>query len=115
MSPSEIAGKWFEAFNRQSIDDLLKLYDEAAEHFSPRLLKNQPATKGLIKGHAAMRDWWQGSFDRMPSLRYKPTQIKEDNDIVYLTYTRSVDGEADQLVNEYLQIKNAKIIFSKVM
>lgn len=115
MSPTEIANKWFEAFNRQSIDDLLKLYDEAAEHFSPRLLKNQPETKGLIKGHAAMRDWWQGSFDRMPSLRYQPTQIKEENNIVYLTYTRRVDGEADLQVNEYLETKNGKIVFSKVM
>lgn len=115
MSPTQIANNWFASFNKQNVDRLLSLYDENAEHFSPRLLKNHPETNGLIKGKAAMREWWQGAFDRMPSLRYHPIEIREENDIVFLRYKRTVDGENDLVVNEYLQIKDGRIVFSKVI
>jgi ketosteroid isomerase-like protein len=115
MSAIVIAANWFAAFNKQNVDDLLSLYDDKAEHFSPRLMKNYPETKGLIKGKSAMRDWWQGAFDKMPSLRYHPIEIREENDIVFLEYKRTVDGEEDQIVKEYLQIKAGKIIFSNVL
>ncbi len=115
MSPTQIATNWFAAFNKQSVDDLLSLYDDNAEHFSPRLLKNHPETKGLIKGKSAMRDWWQGAFDKMPSLRYHPIEIREENDMVFLEYKRTVDEEPEQVVKEYLQVKDGKIVFSKVL
>jgi hypothetical protein len=115
MSPTQIATNWFAAFNTQNIEDLLSLYDDNAEHFSPRLLKNHPETKGMIKGKTVMRDWWQGAFDKMPSLRYHPIEIREENDIVFLEYKRTVDGEAEQIVKEYLQINDGKIVFSKVL
>ncbi len=115
MSPTEIANNWFSAFNNQNVDVLLSLYDENAEHFSPRLLKNHPETKGLIKGKVAMRDWWQGAFDKMPSLRYTPIEIREEGDTVYLKYKRTVDGEAEVIVNEVLKISSRVIVFSKVV
>lgn len=110
-----IAEKWFAAFNIQSIEDLLSLYSENAEHFSPRLQKNYPETNGLIKGKAAMRDWWQSSFDKMPSLKYECINLRVENDIVFMKYNRRVDGEVDVLVDEILQIKDNQIIFSKVI
>lgn len=110
-----IAEKWFAAFNIQSIEDLLSLYSDNAEHFSPRLQKNQPETNGLIKGKAAMRNWWQSSFDKMPSLKYECINLRVENDIVFMKYNRRVDGEVDVLVDEILQIKDNQIIFSKVI
>ena len=115
MSPTQIANQWFAAFNNQNTNDLLSLYDKDAEHFSPRLLKNHPETKGLIKGKIAMREWWQSAFDKMPSLRYHPLEIREENDIVYLKYKRTVDGEEEQIINEFLKISSGLIIFSKVL
>ncbi len=115
MSQIQIAEKWFGAFNQQKIEDLLSLYDDNAEHFSPRLLKNYPDTKGLIKGKAAMRNWWQSAFDKMPSLRYHPIYIREEKDKIHLEYLRTVDNESDVMVKEYLQIANGKIVFSKVV
>ena len=110
-----IAEKWFAAFNIQSIEDLLSLYSDNAEHFSPRLQKNHPETNGLIKGKAAMREWWQSSFDKMPSLKYYCINLKVENELVFMQYNRRVDGEVDVRVNEMLQIKDNKIIFSKVI
>ena len=62
-----------------------------------------------------MREWWQGAFDKMPTLRYHPIEIREENDIVFLEYKRTVDGEDNQIIKEYLQVKGGKIVFSKVL
>lgn len=110
-----LAHRWFDAFNAHSIQKLLELYSDDAQHFSPRLLKMHPETNGLIKGKAAMHDWWQSAFERMPTLQYKIVELKEENDRVYMTYIRSVEGESDLTVYEMLQIENGKIVFSKVL
>ncbi len=115
MTQLEIANKWFEAFNAQNIEMLLSLYDDNAEHFSPRLLKNNPDTKGIIKGKTEMNKWWQGAFNKMPSLRYYPLEISEEGDKVLLKYNRCVETDEDQIINESLQIKNELIVFSKVI
>jgi hypothetical protein len=51
----QIALKWFEAFNEHDLEKLLALYDEKAEHYSPKLKIKQPDTKGLIIGKPALR------------------------------------------------------------
>jgi ketosteroid isomerase-like protein len=40
MTPEKlqsIAFKWFETFNNKELEKLLSLYDDDAEHFSPKL------------------------------------------------------------------------------
>jgi hypothetical protein len=50
-----IANKWFAAFNEQQLENLLSLYHDNAEHYSPKLKARHPETNGFIKGKAAMR------------------------------------------------------------
>jgi ketosteroid isomerase-like protein len=57
-----IAHTWFEAFNAHNLEKLLSLYDEDAEHFSPKLKMRHPETKGLVTGKEALRNWWRDSF-----------------------------------------------------
>lgn len=110
----EIAEKWFAAFNEKNIDDLLALYDDKAEHFSPKLKVRQPETQGLIKGKKQLYDWWKDAFDRLPTLSYKPNYFIADNDKIFMEYVRSVTGEPDMVVGEVLFFKNGKIVASKV-
>lgn len=109
-----IAMKWFDAFNSKNLDKLLDLYDDEAQHFSPKLKIRQPETKGLIIGKEAMRVWWKEAFDRLPTLHYKVTSLTANTDRVFMEYIRQVEGEDDILVAEVLEIKDDKIIFSRV-
>ena len=43
-----IAYKWFDAFNKKDIDQLLSLYDDNAEHFSPKLKIRKPETRTFL-------------------------------------------------------------------
>ena len=109
-----IAHRWFDAFNAHNLEQLLALYDDNAEHFSPKLKIRHPETNGLVTGKNALRSWWQDAFDRLPSLQYKVTSLTSNSDRVFMEYIRTVDGENDLLVAEVLDIKENKIIASRV-
>lgn len=109
-----IAEKWFEAFNRHQLEDLLSLYSEDAEHYSPKLKVRQPETNGLIKGKDQLRAWWSDSFENLPSLRYYPNFIIQEGNKIFMEYLRKVDGQEDLVVGELLMIESGKIVASKV-
>lgn len=111
---TSIAFKWFEAFNNHNLEQLLSLYDEAAEHFSPKLQIRKPETNGLIVGKEALRDWWQDAFDRLPTLHYQVKTLTSNADRVFMEYLRKVDNESEFMVAEVLDIKDGKIIASRV-
>ena len=114
LNNKQIATKWFEAFNEHHLENLLSLYDDNAQHFSPKLKIRKPETQGLIKGKTALREWWQDAFDRLPSLQYEVIKLTADEEQVFMEYIRYVEGEEDLSVGEVLQISNGLIVFSRV-
>ena len=111
---NEIAQRWFAAFNNKDLKSLLSLYDDNAEHFSPKLKMRHPETKGLIKGQKAMQSWWQDAFNRLPSLRYTIVRLTPHDNRVFMEYIRHVNGEDDLYVGEMLEIQNGLIVKSSV-
>lgn len=109
-----IAFRWVDAFNNHNLELLLSLYDDDAEHFSPKLKIRQPETNGLVVGKAAMRTWWQDAFEKLPSLHYKLKTLTANGDRVFMEYVRTVSGEEDILVAEVLDVRNGKIVASRV-
>jgi hypothetical protein len=115
MNPFKtIALQWFEAFNQHNIEMLLDLYDNDAEHYSPKLKVREPETNGLIKGKVALRNWWTDAFVRLPNLHYKVIKLTADEEQVFMEYIRQTPGEEDLRVGEVLVIKDSKIIASRV-
>lgn len=117
MTPEKlqsIAFKWFETFNNKELEKLLALYDDDAIHFSPKLKIHQPETNGFVTGKEDLRQWWKGAFERLPSLNYKVTSLTANGDRVFMEYIRSVDQEDDMLIAEVLDIRNDKIVASRV-
>ena len=109
-----IAFRWFEAFNNKELEKLLSLYDDEAQHYSPKLKIRQPETNGLVTGKDALRTWWQDAFDRLPTLYYKVTSLTANGDRVFMEYIRQVSGEEELLVAEVLEVRHGKIISSRV-
>lgn len=109
-----IAQAWFAAFNAHNLEQLLQLYHEDAEHYSPKLKLRLPDTNGLIKGKPALRAWWQDAFDRLPTLQYELIRLTPYEDRVFMEYIRHVAGEDDLYVGEMLEINNELIVKSSV-
>jgi hypothetical protein len=110
----DIAKIWVEAFNQKKLDELLSLYHEDARHYSPKLKIRKPETGGLIKGKAALREWWKDAFERLPDLKYEIVKLTADDEQVFIEYIRHTVREEDLRVAEVLQIENELIVFSRV-
>lgn len=110
----QIATKWFEAFNNHHLENLLSLYHDQAEHYSPKLKDRKPETKGLIKGKPELHLWWQDAFNRLPTLQYEVIKLTADDEQVFMEYIRHVNGEEDLRVGEVLLIRDGFIVFSRV-
>jgi ketosteroid isomerase-like protein len=110
----DIANAWFAAFNAKDIERLLDLYDDQAEHYSPKLKVRQPETQGLIKGKKALRTWWQDAFERLLTLHYEVVRLTPHEDRIFMEYIRHVAGEEDLYVGEMLEVRNGLIIASVV-
>ena len=114
MTNEQIALKWFEAFNEHNLENLLSLYSDNAQHFSPKLKIRQPETSGLIIGKNALRTWWADAFERLSNLHYKVTSLTANEQRVFMEYIRQVPMENDMLVAEVLEIDKGLIIASRV-
>ncbi|MGV9011003.1 MAG: nuclear transport factor 2 family protein [Flavobacteriales bacterium] len=112
--PIRIAHEWFNAFNAHDLEALLALYADDAEHYSPKLYALRPATNGMVKGKAALRDWWRDAFHRLPTLRYELKRLIADKGDVFMEYTRQVEGEPALNVGEVLQLHDGVIVASRV-
>lgn len=109
-----IAQAWFAAFNAHDLEALLALYDDDAQHYSPKLKARHPETNGLVQGKPALRAWWQDAFDRLPSLRYEVIRLTTNEDLVFMEYDRYVDGDEVLRVGEVLEVANGRIVASRV-
>jgi hypothetical protein len=111
---TEIAKQWFEAFNAHDLEQLLSLYADEAQHFSPKLRDRKPETKGFISGKKELGRWWADAFGRLPSLHYEIKRFTPSENRVFMEYVRHVNEEEDLYVGEMLEIENGKIISSVV-
>ncbi len=109
-----ISNLWFDYFNSHDLEQLLSLYHDEALHYSPKLKIRMPETSGLIKGKAALREWWKDSFSRLPSLQYEMLRLTPFENRVFMEYIRHVDGEDDLQVGEVLEVENGLIVASRV-
>jgi hypothetical protein len=111
---NRIANQWFDAFNKKDLEALLSLYDNQAEHYSPKLKVRHPETHGLIKGKDTLRSWWKDAFERLPSLKYKVVRLTPFENRVFMEYVRHVVNEEDLYVGEMLEVRDGLIIASAV-
>jgi len=116
-----LARTWLAAFNERDLDRLLALYHDDAQHYSPKLKARRPETGGLVRGKAALRDWWADCFARLPGLHYaarsittSPSDATAGAGHLVLEYERTVPGEPPLSVAEAFEVRDARIRESRV-
>lgn len=111
---TKLAHQWILFFNEHNLASLLDLYNNDAQHYSPKLKIRKPETGGLIKGKNSLQSWWQDAFERLPTLQYELINTVADEQSVFMEYIRHVEGEEDLRVAELLEISKGLILFSRV-
>ena len=109
-----IAERWLACFAARDLDGLLALYADDAVHTSPKIRARHPDTGGMLRGKAALRAWWADAFARLPELTYVPTAVTADRERAVMEYVRRVPGEPDMPIAEVLDIRDGRIVASRV-
>jgi ketosteroid isomerase-like protein len=109
-----VARAWLKCFETRDLEALVSLYAEDARHTSPKLRVQRPETGGFLIGRAALRDWWASAFQRIPQLRYQERSLTADGERVFMEYVRIAPGEPDLPVAEVLDVRDGKIVASRV-
>ena len=107
-----VARAWFDAFNEHNLEQLLRLYDEQARHYSPKLKIRQPETLGWIEGMDALRTWWEDAFKRIPGLHYDILTLTANDERIFMEYLRKAPGEEDMTIGEVLEINDKGLIIA---
>jgi hypothetical protein len=112
--PGEVARQWLAAFNAGDLEALIDLYAGDAVHESPKVRKSMPGSDGKLVGKAAMRDWWQQAFSRLPGIAYELTALTSDSSRAVIEYVRRAPGEQPLAVAEAFEVLDGKIVHSIV-
>jgi limonene-1,2-epoxide hydrolase len=109
-----LARAWLAAFNAHDVDALVALYAEQCTHTSPKIRVLHPETGGKLVGKQALAKWWKEAIARLPGLHYEETALTADEDRVFMEYVRHAPNEPLMPVAEVLEVKNGKIVASRV-
>ena len=70
-APEAFAREWLEAWNAHDLERILGHYAEGVEFFSPFVTKLTGRPEGVVRGKAALRDYFARGLAAYPSLKFE--------------------------------------------
>ncbi|MCF6385855.1 nuclear transport factor 2 family protein [Mycobacterium sp. MBM] len=95
---SEFAQEWVAAWNRHDVEAVLAHFHEDVVFTSPVAARVIPASGGLIRGKAALRDYWTTALAQLPDLHFEVLGVYRGVSSLVINYRNQAGG----LVNEVL-------------
>ncbi|WP_067975098.1 nuclear transport factor 2 family protein [Mycolicibacter icosiumassiliensis] len=91
--------EWAQAWNNHDVDAVLAHFHDDAAFTSPVAAQLYPETAGVIRGKAALRQYWSGALQRIPNLHFVVEDVYRGIDTLVINYRNQNGG----LVNEVLR------------
>src|SRR5476649_1022797 len=92
------AESWLQAWNAHDLDAVLSHFTDDVVFTSPIAAKIVEGSEGVIRGKAALREYWQEGLRRIPDLRFELLGIYVGQTTLVINYRNQSGG----LVNEVL-------------
>ena len=70
-SARRFAGHWLEARNSHDLDAVLSHFSDNVVFSSPMAVQVCEGSDGVVRGKAALRDYWAEALRRMPELHFE--------------------------------------------
>ncbi len=64
------AEEWINAWNSHDLDMILAHYDDDFEMSSPAIIKLTGEPSGVLRGKAAVGEYWSGALKKYPDLKF---------------------------------------------
>jgi hypothetical protein len=97
--PSAFAEDWLAAWNRHDVDAVLAHFHDDVVFTSPVAARVVPDSGGVVRGKAALREYWTAALKTMPDLHFEVVAVFRGESVVVINYRNQRGG----LVNEVLE------------
>jgi hypothetical protein len=99
--PSVFAEAWLKAWNRRDVDAVLAHFHDDVVFTSPVAAQVMPDSDGVVRGKAALREYWCAALKTMPFLRFELVGIYQGASVLVINYR----NHSGSLVNEVLEFE----------
>jgi hypothetical protein len=97
--PGAFAQAWAAAFNRLDVEAVLAHFHDDVVFTSPVAARVIPGSGGVVRGKAALREYWSAAAKIMPDLHFEVIGVYQGQSILVINYR----NERGRLVNEVLE------------
>jgi ketosteroid isomerase-like protein len=102
---SDLAERWKRDWNAHDLDALLDHFTEDVVFTSPIAARVIEGSGGVIRGKAALRDYWSVALAKVPDLRFEVVGVYSGVDVVVINYRNHLG----HLVNEVLLLDGDQV------
>jgi hypothetical protein len=97
--PGAFADDWVTAWNRHDVDAVLTHFHDDVVFSSPVAARVVPDSNGVVRGKAALREYWSAALETMPDLHFEIVGVYRGESVLVINYRNQSGG----LVNEVLE------------
>ena len=97
--PDGFAQEWAAAFNRLDVEAVLAHFHDNGVFTSPVAARVVPESGGVVRGKAALREYWNAAAKMMPDLHFEIVGVYRGASVLVINY-RNQHGD---LVCEVLE------------
>jgi ketosteroid isomerase-like protein len=87
---SRFAEAWVADWNSHDLERLLGHFTDEVVFTSPIAAQVMPGTNGVIRGKAALREYWSRGFERIPDLHFEVVGVYAGVGTVVINYRNHV-------------------------
>ena len=80
------ARDWIDAWNARDLDRILSHYADDFEMRSPLIEEFTSAEGDILRGHSAVRQYWQRALDRLPDLHFDLIGVYTGSESLVIAY-----------------------------
>ena len=103
---SAFVDSWLRAWNAHDLDQVLGHFADDVVFTSPVAAQLIEGSDGVVRGKAALREYWTEGLRRIPDLRFELVDVYLGVDTVVINYRNQRGG----LVNEVLTFDGALVV-----
>jgi hypothetical protein len=104
VSTPEAAGfadEWCAAWNRRDVEAVLAHFHDDVVFTSPYAAEFVPGSAGVVRGKAALREYWCAALAAVPDLHFDVIDVYRGVSVLVINYRNQKGG----LVNEVLEFE----------
>jgi hypothetical protein len=103
--PGVFAAEWAAAFNRLDVEAVLAHFHDDVVFTSPVAAKVLPDSGGVVRGKAALREYWNAAAKIMPDLHFDIVGVYRGESVLVINYR----NQRGALVNEVLEFDGDRV------